>query len=73
MRDSKAEEIAARTVNKDRRLEGRTPNKRTEGTGNPNLPLESRSRDELYNLAKELNLKGRSSMSKAELVQRLRK
>src|SRR5579875_2468077 len=50
---AEAEEIAARTVNKGRRLEGRTPNRRTEGTGNPNHPLEERTRDELYNLAKE--------------------
>jgi hypothetical protein len=68
-----AEEIAARTVNKQRREEGRTPNKRTEGTGNPNKPLEQRSRDELYNIAKERKVKGRSSMSKEELVQVLEK
>lgn len=62
-----AEEIAARTVNKNRREEGRTPNKRTQGTGNPNKPLDARSRDELYNIAKEKNVKGRSKMTKAEL------
>ena len=33
VREEKAEEIAARTVNKRRRLEGRTPNVRTQGTG----------------------------------------
>ena len=71
--ESKAEEIAARTVNKTRREEGRTPNKRTEGTGNPNIPLKERSRDELYNIAKEMNMKGRSKMTKAELVQKLTK
>jgi plasmid stabilization system protein ParE len=71
--ESKAEEIAARTVNKSRRKEGRTPNKRTEGTGNPNKPLSERTRDELYNLAKEANVKGRSTMTKKELVQRLSK
>jgi hypothetical protein len=68
-----AEEIAARTVNKQPREEGRTPNKRTEGTGNPNKPLEQRSRDELYNIAKDRKVKGRSSMSKDELVQTLKK
>ncbi|MGH8494708.1 MAG: addiction module toxin RelE, partial [Gammaproteobacteria bacterium] len=31
----RAEEIAARTVNKQRREEGRTPQKTTQGTGNP--------------------------------------
>ena len=71
--EDKAEEIAARTVNKQRREEGRTPNKRTQGTGNPNLPLEERSRDELYNIAKELNLKGRSQMTKRELVGALKR
>jgi hypothetical protein len=71
-RESKAKEIAARTVNKRRREEGRTPNTRTQGTGNPNLPLDERSRDELYNLAKELNISGRSSMTKRELVDAMR-
>lgn len=64
-----AKEIAARTVNKKRRTEGRTPNKRTQGTGNPNRPLEERSRDELYNEAKELHIQGRSKMNKSELVE----
>jgi hypothetical protein len=63
-----AEEIAARTVNKQRRQEGRTPNKRTQGTGNPNTPLEERTRDELQNLARELSIRGRSGMRKDELV-----
>jgi plasmid stabilization system protein ParE len=67
--EDKAEEIAARTVNKRRRLEGRTPNRRTQGTGNPNRPLEARSRDEIYNRAKDLGIRGRSRMSKAELVE----
>jgi plasmid stabilization system protein ParE len=65
--EDRAEEIAARTVNKHRRETGRTPNKRTQGTGNPNVALEERSRDELYNLAKELDIRGRSKMSKDEL------
>lgn len=71
--EDKAEEIAARTVNKQRREEGRTPNKRTQGTGNPNTRLEDRTRDELYNLAKEKNIEGRSKMNKAELVKAVRK
>ena len=65
--EDRAEEIAARTVNKHRREEGRTPNKTTQGTGNPNVALEERTRDELYNLAKDLDIKGRSKMSKDEL------
>jgi hypothetical protein len=60
-------------VNKQRREEGRTPNRRTQGTGNPNTPLDQRSRDELYNLARQRGVSGRSSMSKPELVSALRR
>lgn len=67
-----AEEIAGRTVNKTRREQGRTPNKRTQGTGNPNAPLTELTRDELYNRAKERKIQGRSNMSKKELVEALR-
>ncbi len=67
-RPSEAKEIAARVVNKRRREEGRTENKRTQGTGNPNTPLAERKRDELYNTAKDLEIAGRGSMTKAELV-----
>ncbi|THF83982.1 addiction module toxin RelE [Deinococcus sp. KSM4-11] len=66
--EDRVEEIAARTVNKHRRENGRTPNTRTQGTGNPNAALSDLSRDELYNRAKERGVKGRSGMSKAELV-----
>ena len=72
MGEDRAEEIAARTVNKRRREEGRTPNRRTQGTGNPNRPVEERTRDEIYNSAKEMHSKGRSRMSKAELVDAVR-
>jgi plasmid stabilization system protein ParE len=72
MGEKRAEEIAARTVNKHRREEGRTPNKTTEGTGNPNRSLEGRTRDELYNRAKEMHIEGRSKMSKDELVEAIR-
>ncbi|HEY0971477.1 MAG TPA: hypothetical protein VGE02_10975 [Gemmatimonadales bacterium] len=71
--EEQAEEIAARTVNKGRREEGRTENSRTEGTGNPNTGLESRTKDELENRAKELDVSGRSAMSKDELVREIRK
>jgi hypothetical protein len=70
--EDRAEEIAGRTVNKHRREQGRTPNKTTQGTGNPNKALEDRSRDELRNLAKELDVAGRSRMSKAQLVRAVR-
>lgn len=71
--EERAEEIAARTVNKHRREEGRTPNETTQGTGNPTLPYEERTRDELYNLAKDRDVEGRSKMNKDALVQALRK
>ena|SRR5438105_171748 len=70
--EDRAEEIAARTVNKRRRIEGRTPNRRTMGTGNPNRDLEERSRDELYNRAKDMQISGRSKMTKDELVDAIR-
>src|ERR1043165_6649443 len=70
--EERAEEIAARTVNKQRREEGRTPNKRRQGTGNPNRGYEARSRDELYNIAREKKIPGRSKMDKQELVAALR-
>jgi plasmid stabilization system protein ParE len=68
----RAKEIAARTVNRQRRREGRTPNRRTQGTGNPRTSLGERSKDELYNLAKERGVAGRSRMSKSELLRALR-
>jgi len=68
----RAQEVAARTVNKQRRSEGRTPNRRTQGTGNPNLQMEQRTRDELYNIARDRGIRGRSSMTKRELVAALR-
>lgn len=71
--EERAKEIAARTVNKQRREEGRTPNETTEGTGNPNTRLETRSKDELENRAAELNIEGRSSMSKDELIDAIRR
>ena len=71
--EDKAEEIAARTVNKQRREEGRTPNKTTQGTGNPNKPLKDRTRDELYNIAKEKHIEGRSKMKKDDLIKAVSK
>ena len=68
----RAKEIAARTVNKRRREEGRTPNKRTQGTGTPGRSLEDRTKDELYNQAKNLGISGRSKMNKGDLVKAIR-
>jgi hypothetical protein len=53
--EKRAEEIAARTVNKERaRTEG---TKRTKG----------RTYEQLYNEARRMNIAGRSSMNKAQL------
>lgn len=71
--ESRAKEIAARTVNKRRREEGRTPNRRTQGTGNPQASLDSRSKDELYNRAKEMGISGRSQMTKQQLASAIRR
>ena len=67
--EKRAKELAARTVNKQRREEGRTPNRTTQGTGNPRRTLKERSKQELYNRAKELGIAGRSKMRKSQLVE----
>ncbi len=69
----KAEEIAARTVNKQRFQSGESENKYSQGTGNPNVRFEERTKVELYNLAKKYNVNGRSKMNKKELIGALRK
>jgi len=68
-----AEEIAARTVNKQRRREGRTPTKTTQGTGNPRRSLEDRTLDELRNIASHMAIRGRSKLNKAQLLRAIRK
>lgn len=68
----RAKEIAARTVNKRRRQEGRTPKKATEGTGNPQRSLDERTVDELRNIAADMNINGRSKMKKQELIGAIR-
>jgi hypothetical protein len=70
---SRAKEIAARTVNRDRRQEGRTPQKSTQGTGNPRSGLESRTVEQLRNRARELDIPGRSKMNKSKLVSAIRR
>lgn len=72
--EERAEEIAARVVNRDRRQEGRTRSGRTttSGTGNPSTSLEERTRQELYNRARQLRIEGRSRMTKDELVRAIR-
>lgn len=68
----RAQEIAARTVNKQRREEGRTPNTRTQGTGNPRTRLESRSIDELHNRAAQLSIVGSKRLPRTELIAAIR-
>jgi hypothetical protein len=50
---------------------GTHPNKRTQGTGNPNRPLEERTRDERYNMARDKNIPQRCHMSKGQLLKAL--
>ena len=76
--EGRAEEIAARTVNKERarsgesRTRSRTSTKdlspgrrggKRSGTSGP----KGRTRDQLYNEAKKLNVEGRSRMNKSQL------
>lgn len=68
----RAKEIAARTVNKHRREEGRTPNQKTQGTGNPNQSYEERTKEELVNLAKERGIDAPTTKKKDELIEALR-
>ena len=73
--EDRAEELAARTVNKERARSGES---RTRSTSSLRGPSPSRhggqrshddpSRDELYEQAKQLGVEGRSKMSKAELA-----
>jgi hypothetical protein len=76
--EDRAEEIAARTVNKERARSGESRSRsrtstqdissgrrggKRSGTSGP----KGRTRDQLYNEAKKLNIDGRSRMSKAQL------
>jgi hypothetical protein len=69
----RAKEIAARTVNKQRRKEGRVASKKSKATGNPNTALEKRSVAELRSIAGDLEIEGRSKMDKSGLVRAIRK
>lgn len=68
----RAKEIAARTVNKHRRAEGRAAAPKSRATGNPNNSLDSRTKTELYNRAVQLKIRGRSQMNKQELAKAIR-
>jgi hypothetical protein len=76
--ESRAEEIAARTVNKERARSGesRTSSRtsiedmsssRRGGQRSGTNREKGRTRDQLYNEARRLGIEGRSSMNKAQL------
>jgi hypothetical protein len=76
--EGRAEEIAARTVNKERARSGESrqasrtstedmPSSRRGGRRSGTNREKGRTRDQLYNEAKDLNIEGRSSMNKAQL------
>jgi hypothetical protein len=76
--ESRAEEIAARTVNKERARAGESRQRsktstddmssgRRGGQRSGTSRAKGRTRDQLYNEAKKLNIDGRSKMNKAQL------
>ena len=76
--ESRAEEIAARTVNKERARSGQSSQRsrtstqdmssgRRGGQRSGTNRQKGRTRDQLYNEAKQLGIEGRSSMNKAQL------
>jgi len=77
----RAEEIAARTVNKERARAGesRTASRSSlkdvssghRGGKRSHTGAQGRTKEQLYNEAKKRNIKGRSAMSKAELEKAL--
>ena len=82
--EGRAEEIAARTVNKNRAQAGesrqasktstqdKSPQQRGGQRSGTNRP-KGQTKDQLYNEAKKRNIKGRSSMTKDELRKALSK
>ncbi|WP_428956863.1 plasmid stabilization protein [Streptomyces sp. cg35] len=76
---ARAEEIAARTVNKERARSGESRTASRTSTQDPKSAsqrggsrshegAQGRTRDQLYAEARRKNVKGRSSMNKAELA-----
>ena len=74
----RAKEIAARTVNKERAQKGQTktasrssvddmPSSRRGGQRSGTNRPKGRTRDQLYNEARQMGIDGRSSMNKAQL------
>ena len=76
--EGRAEEIAARTVNKERARSGESRQRSRTSTNDMSSSRrggersgtdreKGRTRDQLYNEARKLNVEGRSSMNKAQL------
>jgi hypothetical protein len=76
--EARAEEIAARTVNKERAQSGESrtasrlskrdmPSSRRGGQRSGTARPKGRTRDQLYNEARKLGVEGRSNMNKAQL------
>ena len=76
--EARAEEVAARTVNKERARSGESPQasrastedispSRRGGKRSGRPGPRGRTRDQLYNEAKQLGVEGRSKMSKSQL------
>ena len=76
--ESRAEEIAARTVNKERARSGESRSRSRTSTQDMSSSRrggqrsgtdreKGRTRDQLYNEAKKLNIDGRSKMNKSQL------
>ena len=76
--ESRAEEIAARTVNKERARSGESRQRSRSSTNDMSSSRrggqrsgtdreKGRTRDQLYNEAKQLNIDGRSKMNKGQL------
>ncbi|MGN6379091.1 MAG: plasmid stabilization protein [Gaiellales bacterium] len=74
----RAKEIAARTINKERAQKGQTatasrssvedmPSSRRGGQRSGTNRAKGRTRDQLYNEARQLGIDGRSNMTKAQL------
>ena len=76
--EGRAEEIAARTVNKERARSGESRTRSRTSTNDMSSSRrggqrsgtnreKGRTRDQLYNEAKQLNIEGRSTMNKSQL------
>ena len=67
--EDRAQEIAARTVNKHRSEEGRAPSGGKSGKNDyGSAALSDRTVKELQSIAADKNIRGRSKMRKSELV-----